>query len=59
MEREADITRGTKETVRKRLHELSGEYGVNSFVFTTIIPNFEQRTRSFQLLKEAFTGELV
>ncbi|MEI2284032.1 LLM class flavin-dependent oxidoreductase [Paenibacillus polysaccharolyticus] len=59
VEREADITRGTKETVRKRLLELSEEYGVNSFVFTTIIPDFEQRTRSFQLLKEAFTGELV
>ncbi|WP_145146550.1 LLM class flavin-dependent oxidoreductase [Paenibacillus xylanexedens] len=59
VEREADITRGTKETVRKRLLELSEEYGVNSFVFTTIIPDFDKRTRSFQLLREAFTEELV
>ncbi|MCM3172956.1 MULTISPECIES: LLM class flavin-dependent oxidoreductase [unclassified Paenibacillus] len=59
VEREADITRGTKETVRERLLELSEEYGVDSFVFTTIVPDFNKRVRSFQLLKEAFTEELV
>lgn len=59
VEREADITRGTKETVRKRLLELSEEYGVDSFIFTTIVPDFEKRVHSFTLLKEAFAEELV
>lgn len=58
-EREADITRGTKETVRKRLLEIQEQYGVDEFVFTTIIPDFAKRIRSFELLKEAFEGELV
>jgi luciferase family oxidoreductase group 1 len=58
-EREADITRGTKETVRKRLLEIQEQYGVDEFVFTTIIPDFTKRIRSFELLKEAFEGELV
>ncbi|MDQ8736965.1 LLM class flavin-dependent oxidoreductase [Paenibacillus sp. LHD-38] len=58
-ERDADITRGTKETVRKRLLEIQEQYGVDEFVFTTIIPDFAKRIRSFELLKEAFEGELV
>jgi len=58
-ERDADITRGTKETVRKRLLELGEQYGVDEFIFTTIIPDFAKRVRSFELLKEAFEGELV
>ncbi|CAM4409814.1 luciferase family oxidoreductase group 1 [Paenibacillus endophyticus] len=58
-ERDADITRGTKETVRKRLLEIQAQYGVDEFVFTTIIPDFAKRIRSFELLKEAFEGELV
>jgi luciferase family oxidoreductase group 1 len=58
-ERDADITRGTKETVRKRLLEIQKQYGVDEFVFTTIIPDFAKRIRSFELLKEAFEGELV
>jgi luciferase family oxidoreductase group 1 len=58
-EREADITRGTKETVRKRLLEIKEQYGVDEFIFTTIIPDFAKRVRSFELLKEAFQGELV
>lgn len=52
--READITRGTKETVRKRLLELLETYNVDEFIFTTIVPDFEKRKRSFTLLKEAF-----
>jgi luciferase family oxidoreductase group 1 len=59
VERDADITRGTKETVRSRLQEIAAEYGVNDFIFTTIIPDFAKRVRSFELLKEAFAGELV
>lgn len=59
VERDADITRGTKEAVRARLLELSERYGVRSFVFTTIIPDFAKRARSFELLKEAFAEELV
>ncbi|MHA7964253.1 LLM class flavin-dependent oxidoreductase [Paenibacillus sp. CAU 1782] len=59
VEREADITRGTKETVRKRLLELAEEYAVDSFIFTTIVPDFDKRVRSFQLLKEVFAEELV
>lgn len=58
-ERDADITRGTKETVRKRLLEIGEQYGVDEFIFTTIIPDFVKRVRSFELLKEAFEGELV
>ncbi|MFD0673116.1 LLM class flavin-dependent oxidoreductase [Cohnella sp. GCM10027633] len=57
--READITRGTKETVRKRLLELRETYGVDEFVFTTIVPDFEKRKRSFTLLKEAFEESAV
>ncbi|MDF2835951.1 MAG: alkane 1-monooxygenase [Paenibacillus sp.] len=59
VERDADITRGTKEAVRARLLELSERYGVRSFVFTTIIPDFAKRARSFELIKEAFAEELV
>lgn len=58
-ERDADITRGTKEMVRKRLLEIGDQYGVDEFIFTTIIPDFAKRVRSFELLKEAFEGELV
>ncbi|WP_123041529.1 LLM class flavin-dependent oxidoreductase [Cohnella candidum] len=52
--READIAKGTKETVRKRLLELQQEYGVDEFIFTTILGDFERRLRSFELLAEAF-----
>lgn len=52
--READITKGTKETVRKRLLELRDRYDADELIFTTIVPDFEKRIRSFQLLKEAF-----
>ncbi|WP_239614987.1 LLM class flavin-dependent oxidoreductase [Cohnella mopanensis] len=52
--RDADITKGTKETVRKRLLELRDTYDVDELIFTTIVPDFGKRVRSFQLLKEAF-----
>ncbi|MFC5469851.1 LLM class flavin-dependent oxidoreductase [Cohnella suwonensis] len=55
--READITRGTKDAVRKRLLELRDLYDVDELIFTTIVPDFEKRLRSFRLLKEAFEEE--
>jgi len=57
--RDADITKGTKETVRKRLLELSARYGVNDLIFTTIIGDFAKRARSFELLKEALAEQPV
>ena len=57
--RDADITKGTKETVRGRLLELQQTYGVDELIFTTIIPDFEKRVRSFRLLKEAFEEQPV
>lgn len=53
-EKEADITRGTKEIVRQRLLDIQKQYEVDEFIFTTIVPDFDKRVRSFELLKEAF-----
>ncbi|ANE46385.1 alkane 1-monooxygenase [Paenibacillus swuensis] len=52
--READVTKGTKETARDRILELSEQYGVEEFVFTTVVGDYEKRARSLILLKEAF-----
>ncbi|MMZ60406.1 Alkanal monooxygenase alpha chain [compost metagenome] len=52
--RDADITKGTKETARKRILELQERYGVEEFIFTTVVNDFDQRVRSFTLIKEAF-----
>ncbi|WP_276355089.1 LLM class flavin-dependent oxidoreductase [Cohnella caldifontis] len=52
--RDADIAKGTKETVRARILELQREYAVDEFIFTTILKDFGRRIRSFELLKEAF-----
>jgi len=57
--RDADITRGTKESVRRRLLELQSVFGVDELIFTTIVPDFEKRVRSFRLLKEAFEEQLA
>jgi luciferase family oxidoreductase group 1 len=54
--KDADITRGTKEVVHKRLLELRDKYDVDELIFTTIIPDFAKRVRSFELLREAFAG---
>ncbi|MFC0330453.1 LLM class flavin-dependent oxidoreductase [Paenibacillus sepulcri] len=53
--RDADITKGTKETVRARLLELKETYGVDEFIFTTIVKEFDKRIHSFKLLNQAFT----
>ncbi|TVY04253.1 LLM class flavin-dependent oxidoreductase [Cohnella terricola] len=58
-EREIDIVKGTKETVRKRLLELTERYGIDELIFITAIPHFEKRVRSFTLLKEAFEEQTV
>lgn len=52
--RDADITKGTKETARKRILEFKERYGVEEFIFTTIVNDFDKRVRSFTLIKEAF-----
>lgn len=52
--RDADITKGTKATARKRVLELSERYGVEEFIITSVVSNYEKRARSFTLLKEAF-----
>ncbi|KOP67304.1 alkane 1-monooxygenase [Bacillus sp. FJAT-18019] len=52
--RDADITKGTKETARKRILEFKEQYGVEEFIFTTVVSDFEKRVRSFTLIKEAF-----
>ncbi|MBB6731665.1 LLM class flavin-dependent oxidoreductase [Cohnella zeiphila] len=57
--RDADITKGTKDAVRRRLLELAGTYGVEDLIFTTIIGDFAKRVRSFELLKDALAEEPV
>ncbi|WP_103106103.1 LLM class flavin-dependent oxidoreductase [Brevibacillus reuszeri] len=53
---QAQITRGTKESVRAKLRELQEKFAVDELiVVSTNIQNFEQRKRSYVLLKEAFT----
>jgi hypothetical protein len=41
------------------LLELRDLFEADELIFTTIVPNFEQRVRSFKLLKEAFEELLV
>ncbi|MBW7475354.1 LLM class flavin-dependent oxidoreductase [Paenibacillus oenotherae] len=52
--RSADITKGTKETARERILEYKERYGVDEFIFTTVISDFDKRVHSFTLIKEAF-----
>jgi alkanesulfonate monooxygenase SsuD/methylene tetrahydromethanopterin reductase-like flavin-dependent oxidoreductase (luciferase family) len=58
-EREPEITKGTKETVRKQLLALAEASGVEEFIVTTNIQPFEKRQRSFELLSEALTGAIA
>jgi len=53
-EREIEIIKGTKETVRQRLLEFTERYGTEELIFTSVVPDFEKRVRSFTLIKEAF-----
>lgn len=52
--KEAEITKGSKETVRKRLLEWQDKHHVNEFIITTAVKDFEARIRSYELLSEAF-----
>ncbi|NEW08370.1 LLM class flavin-dependent oxidoreductase [Paenibacillus sp. SYP-B3998] len=57
--KEAEITKGTKETVRQQLLDIQGKYAVDEFIVATSVKDFAKRIRSFELLKEAFSELLV
>ncbi|MFC6652757.1 LLM class flavin-dependent oxidoreductase [Paenibacillus rhizoplanae] len=52
-EREPEITKGTKESVREQLLALAEASGVEEFIVTTNVQPFGKRQRSFELLSEA------
>ncbi|GAB6988121.1 LLM class flavin-dependent oxidoreductase [Paenibacillus pini] len=52
-EKELEITKGTKETVRRKLIALQEASGVDEFIVTSNIQSFNKRIRSFELLSEA------
>ncbi|WP_042164087.1 LLM class flavin-dependent oxidoreductase [Paenibacillus gorillae] len=54
-ERDAEVTKGSKETVRRRLLEIQQQYGVDEFIVTTAVKDFGLRLRSYELLSEAFS----
>lgn len=54
-EKEAEIIKGSKEHVRRRLLELQEAYGVEEIIVTTAVKSFAKRVHSFKLLKEAFS----
>lgn len=58
-EKQAEITKGTKETVRQKLVDIQQKYGIDEFIVTTSVKDFAQRLRSFELLSEAFAELLV
>ncbi|MUT67200.1 LLM class flavin-dependent oxidoreductase [Paenibacillus sp. NEAU-GSW1] len=55
VERDAEVTHGSKETVRRRLQEIGQQYEVDEFIVTTPVKDFSQRLRSYELLSEAFS----
>lgn len=55
-EKQTEVTKGSKETVRRELLSLQEKSGVNEFIVTTRIQNFSSRLRSFELLHEALKG---
>jgi luciferase family oxidoreductase group 1 len=56
VEKQTDITKGSKETVRRQLLSLQEKLCVDEFLVTTRIPDFSKRLRSFELLHEALRG---
>ncbi|WP_379155517.1 LLM class flavin-dependent oxidoreductase [Paenibacillus sp. sgz5001063] len=58
-EKEPEITKGTKETVREQLLALAEASGVEEFIVTTNVQPFDKRVRSFELLREAFAEVLT
>ncbi|MDF2958646.1 MAG: alkane 1-monooxygenase [Paenibacillus sp.] len=49
---------GTPEQVKVQLEELSGLYGTDEFLAVTVIPDYEKRLRSYELLAQAFYGNV-
>ncbi|MFX3634337.1 MAG: LLM class flavin-dependent oxidoreductase [Candidatus Pristimantibacillus sp.] len=58
IEREAEVNKGSKETIRRKLLETQKEYGVEEFIVTTVIKDIELRLKSYELLYEALSSEL-
>ncbi|GIP24200.1 LLM class flavin-dependent oxidoreductase [Paenibacillus sp. J22TS3] len=54
-ERLAEVTKGSKATVRQKLLEVGERYGVAEYIIITALQDFSKRVRSYELLKEAFT----
>ncbi len=50
---------GTPDTVKKRISDLTEEYGIDEVVVSTITHDFKDRIRSYELLAEAFGLEGV
>ncbi|PJZ50258.1 LLM class flavin-dependent oxidoreductase [Leptospira saintgironsiae] len=48
---------GTPDTVKKRILDLTEEYGIDEVVVSTITYDFKDRVRSYELLAEAFELE--
>lgn len=56
---DAEITKGSKETVREHLLHLQQKFGIEEFVVTTALKDFSKRIHSYKLLKEAFSEVLI
>ncbi|GAB1759406.1 LLM class flavin-dependent oxidoreductase [Priestia aryabhattai] len=54
-EKEANVIYGTKETVRQKLQALKQAFSIDEFIILTALQDFEQKKRSYTLLKEAFS----
>lgn len=57
--KDAEITTGSKETVRQYLLGIQQQYGIEEFIVTTALQDFSKRIHSYKLLKEAFSEVLV
>ncbi|USB33601.1 LLM class flavin-dependent oxidoreductase [Paenibacillus sp. YPG26] len=55
----AEVIKGSKETVRRKLLEVGERYGVVEYIVNTALQDFGKRVRSYELLKEAFTEAAV
>lgn len=44
---------GTPESIKEKLQQLSRMYGVDEFIIVTMIPDYEKRLHSFELLARA------
>ncbi|USG66874.1 LLM class flavin-dependent oxidoreductase [Brevibacillus ruminantium] len=55
--REAEIVKGSKETVRAWLLEAEKKFGVSEFIVTSAVKDFQKRLDSFALLQAAIADE--